>query len=162
MESIGGQGTRNCVGCGRSIPWEANVCPYCGHDYRLQMAPPMKARSAKPVIGGVLIVVAGLLAFGMGLLYLALDVSDLEDYGVTMPPEMTSEELQDVMVVCGSLLVVFAVIAIIGGVFALQRKHFGLAIAGSIFGLLGLGFLIGSLLALVGLILVAISRDEFE
>lgn len=30
--------TRNCVGCGRAISWDANVCPYCGHDFRVQMA----------------------------------------------------------------------------------------------------------------------------
>lgn len=24
---------RYCVNCGRSIPFDANVCPYCGHDY---------------------------------------------------------------------------------------------------------------------------------
>ena len=35
----GSAGTRNCVGCGRAIAWDANVCPYCGHDYRIQMAP---------------------------------------------------------------------------------------------------------------------------
>lgn len=33
------QGTRNCVGCGRAMAWDANVCPYCGHDYRVQMMP---------------------------------------------------------------------------------------------------------------------------
>jgi len=25
--------SRNCVKCGRSIPWDANLCPYCGHDF---------------------------------------------------------------------------------------------------------------------------------
>ena len=30
--------TRSCVGCGRAIAWDANVCPYCGHDYRQVMA----------------------------------------------------------------------------------------------------------------------------
>jgi len=34
-------GTRSCVGCGRAIAWDANVCPYCGHDFRMQMAPQM-------------------------------------------------------------------------------------------------------------------------
>src|SRR5512137_1697216 len=33
-------GTRSCVGCGRAISWDANVCPYCGHDFRVQMAAP--------------------------------------------------------------------------------------------------------------------------
>ena len=31
-------GTRNCVECGRSIAWDANVCQYCGHDFRVPMA----------------------------------------------------------------------------------------------------------------------------
>jgi predicted RNA-binding Zn-ribbon protein involved in translation (DUF1610 family) len=30
-----GERPRQCVSCGRSIPWTANVCPYCGHDYRV-------------------------------------------------------------------------------------------------------------------------------
>lgn len=39
MQSSGGStGTRNCVSCGRAISWDANVCPYCGHDFRMQMA----------------------------------------------------------------------------------------------------------------------------
>ena len=32
------QPTRSCVACGRAIAWDVNVCPYCGHDYRPQMA----------------------------------------------------------------------------------------------------------------------------
>jgi hypothetical protein len=31
--------TRNCVTCGRSISWDANVCPYCGRDYRIGAYP---------------------------------------------------------------------------------------------------------------------------
>ncbi|MDQ1371209.1 MAG: hypothetical protein QG582_123 [Candidatus Thermoplasmatota archaeon] len=39
--STGQQGTaapRNCVACGRAIAWDANVCPFCGHDYRPAMS----------------------------------------------------------------------------------------------------------------------------
>jgi hypothetical protein len=25
---------RNCVKCGREIPFDANLCPYCGYDYQ--------------------------------------------------------------------------------------------------------------------------------
>lgn len=42
MEASGSQGTRNCTGCGRAISWDANVCPYCGHDYRVQMMAPVQ------------------------------------------------------------------------------------------------------------------------
>ena len=27
---------RYCVKCGRSIPFDANLCPYCGHNYKSQ------------------------------------------------------------------------------------------------------------------------------
>ena len=30
----GPKNQRNCVQCGRAIEWDANACPYCGHDYR--------------------------------------------------------------------------------------------------------------------------------
>ena len=154
---------RTCVSCGRAISFDANVCPYCGHDYRVAAygpAPPAK-KSALPVAGGVLILIAGLLALVMGGLYLALDINDLEDAGVTLPPEMTLEDLQDIITMCGALCLIFGIIALLGGIFGIQRKHFGLAIVGGIFGLLGIGFFIGSLLALIGLILVAMSRHEF-
>ena len=36
MSEAQSQQPRNCVSCGRSISWDANVCPYCGHDYRAQ------------------------------------------------------------------------------------------------------------------------------
>ena len=28
------QQDRICVECKKNIPWDANLCPYCGHDYR--------------------------------------------------------------------------------------------------------------------------------
>ena len=31
--------TRSCVSCGRAIAWDVNVCPYCGHDFRVQTSP---------------------------------------------------------------------------------------------------------------------------
>jgi len=43
MEATGTTSTRNCVSCGRSISWDANVCPYCGHDYRMQSYAPMQS-----------------------------------------------------------------------------------------------------------------------
>jgi len=31
---------RSCVTCVRAIPWDAVICPYCGHDYRQPQPPP--------------------------------------------------------------------------------------------------------------------------
>jgi hypothetical protein len=66
-----------------------------------------------------------------------------------------------VIAICGSLCLIFGIIAIVGGYFGLTRKHFALGVVGGIFGILGLGFLIGALLALIGLILIVVARKEF-
>jgi len=139
--------TRNCVSCGRAIAWDANVCPFCGHDYRMQMMGPMpvKRESAMPVIGGVLILIAGVIELFYGGILMA-GGSFFVALGVGA-----------VAVACGAIILVLGVIAILGGIFALQRKHFGIAILGGIFGLGG-WFIPG----LIGLILVAVSREEFH
>jgi len=47
-------------------------------------------------------------------------------------------------------------------VFALKRKHFGIAVIGAIMGIPALGFLTGALLSIISLILLITSRDEFR
>jgi len=42
----------------------------------------------------------------------------------------------------------------LGGIFALQRKYFALALIGGI-------FVVPTILGLIGLILIAVSKDEF-
>lgn len=145
MSYSGTGGTRNCVSCGRTISWDANVCPYCGHDYRMQMmGAPVKKQSSMPVIGGVLILVSGLLEMIAGGVFIG-GGSILVDFG------------GGVLAACGAIFFVLGVIAILGGIFAIQRKHFGFSILGGILSLGGF-FILG----LIGLILVAVSRDEFQ
>jgi len=124
-------------------------------------APPPK-KSALPVAGGILIIVAGLLAVAMGVFYLALDVSELRDSGVTIPGDVSDEDLQNVLSLCGALAMVFGLVAVVGGIFGMMRKNFALGIVGGIFGMLGVGFAFGALLAIIGLILIALSRKEFS
>lgn len=155
--------TRSCVGCGRSIPWEANVCPYCGHDYRISVSrsPPQK-QSSVPIIAGILILLSGLAALAFGVLYLALDSQDLEDSGVVLPEDIAWDDIDAVMDVCGAIAIVFGLLAILGGVMSARRKYFALSMLGGVFGVLGVGFGIGALLAIIGLILLLVSRKEFS
>ena len=148
MASSGTGGTtRNCVSCGRSIEWNANVCPYCGHDYRMQAyGQPVKKETAMPTIGGVLILIAGLIELAGGAILIGGSTFFIPlDFGGAA------------LAICGIVIAVIGVIALLGGVFAIQRKHFGLAILGGIVGLGG-WFIPG----LIGLILVALSKDEFK
>lgn len=154
-------GTRNCVSCGRGIAWDANVCPYCGHDYRMRMMPAPRARSPRARTGGALILVAGILAIGNGIAEMALSTMSPDSLGITLPEGITTSQFQELLAVVGIVAVVLGFISIMGGIFAFQKRRFAWAVAGGITGLFGIGFVIGAVLAVVGLILIALARDEF-
>ena len=67
------------------------------------------------------------------------------------------------LMICGVIGLIFAIFALIGGIVAFQKKYWGVALAGSILGLLSLGwFFLGSIFSLIALVLIAISRNEFH
>ena len=111
---------------------------------------PVVEKTAKPVVGGILILIGALvgIASGASLIWAGSMFLPLGDYGM---------DISGILAVCGIIWIVLSLIGLLGGIFAMQRKHFGLAIVGGIFSLL-VGFFI---FGLIGLILVAISKDEF-
>ncbi|HEX7392237.1 MAG TPA: hypothetical protein VF374_04725 [Thermoplasmata archaeon] len=143
--------SRKCVSCGRDIAWDANVCPYCGHDYRT-VAPQaaQKKESVMPVIGGILIIIAGLIEIGMGGVLIAGGTASS-----WLP--LVGGEIAGILAVCGAILLILGIIALLGGIFAVQRKNFGIAVLGGILGLVA-----WFIPALIGLILIAVSKDEFK
>lgn len=77
------QSSRYCVSCGRSIAWDANVCPYCGHDYRY----PANAQVQEHISSGLRVVfyflsflfwIAGLV---IGLIYLTKNDPESKQVG---------------------------------------------------------------------------------
>jgi predicted nucleic acid-binding Zn ribbon protein len=158
MASADGSTDRMCVSCGRSIAMDANVCQHCGHDFRAPV-PVEKKKTILPVIGGALLIVTAIMGLFMGAMLLAVDVSELDQYGLDIAGDM----LEDIMTVCGTIIIVLSLIVVLGGFFGVMRKHWGIAIVGGVLGLFIIGpMMLGSLLSLVGLILIAISRKEFE
>jgi hypothetical protein len=104
--------------------------------------------------------VAGILGLLQGLLYImAALVWESYDsyYGL-----YDMGDLGGVMAVCGILGLIFSIMALVGGIFAIQRKQWAFALVGAILGMLAIGFLIGGLLGLIGLILIAVAREEFD
>lgn len=126
---------------------DANVCPYCGHDYRPLMTAPaqQKKESGLPVAGGVLILIAS-------LGYLVVGGLMVGGSAIAFAPSLGGTVLG---VICGLVLLILGVVAILGGISAIQRKSFALALIGGV-------LVIPSVLGLIGLILVAVSRDEFR
>lgn len=162
-------GSRKCVSCGREIPMDANVCQYCGHDYRVQAGPAMpKEKSALSLIGGVLILISGIVGLALGGVFIiAADAvsegtGELADWGVGDVSGM-GDWLTDLLLVCGAIVIILALIVVLAGVFGIMRKHWGLVIVGGVLGLFFFPlYFIGSICALVGLILVAVSKKDFD
>ncbi len=159
---VGNTQTRNCVSCGRSIAFDANVCQYCGRDYRVAAAPVKHEKGMVSLLGGVFILVAGIIGLAMGAMIMAVDVNDLEDYGITGLGGAL-DTLDDLLTICGAIFLILGLIALLGGVFGIQRKKFGIVILGGVLGLFCFGpYMIGSILAFVGLVLVAVSKKDFD
>ena len=103
-----------------------------------------KQKTAKPVVGGVLIILGGIidLFFGIPLATMGTAFAGIPFFPTSM------------LLICGVIWIILGLIGIIGGIFAIKRKKFGLAIIGGV-------LTIYTGLSLIGLILVAISKDEF-
>lgn len=69
------------------------------------------------------------------------------------------ELIEGFLVICGALIVIFSIFAMIGAVHAFRRKSWKFALLGSI---LGLFTIFGTLFALIALLIIALSRDEFN
>jgi hypothetical protein len=103
-----------------------------------------------PVIGGILIIIAGLIEIGSGGLLIAGGAA-------TSSIPIVGGDIGGILAVCGAIWLILGIIALLGGIFAIQRKSFGIAVLGGILGLAGY-----FIPALIGLILVAVSKDEFK
>ena len=112
-------------------------------------------KTAKPVTAGVLNIVTGV--FGLlwsssaFVAFYAMTIS--LDFYIPFFPEFFSGVILTVAII--SLL--FSLLVLISGLYALQRKYWGLVLAGSIVAVLGIFFL-----GIPALVLVALSRDEFD
>ena len=157
---------RYCSRCGKEIRADSFTCQYCGErpwdatgsirgqydttsdDFFRQEAMETQETSG-PVIGGVMAILAGTLAVGQGLLYIAgASVIDLGGSGF--------------LCFCGSIDFLFGAVSVMGGIAALKREHFGTAVAGAVLGMLGIGLFIGFLFGLIAVIFIASSRNEFS
>jgi DNA-directed RNA polymerase subunit RPC12/RpoP len=154
MKPLDQRDRRFCPMCGREMGASDSVCGYCrsmesyaaSHEYR-----PRPSSSGTVTLGGVLILLSGVFAIGSGIFSLALS-SAIGAAGYSGTGFLTC---------CSFIIVLFGIAAMVGGYFAITRSHFSFALVGGILGTLAGGFWIGLVLGLVGLVLIAVSRDEF-
>jgi hypothetical protein len=111
--------------------------------------PPPVQKTAKPIVGGILIILGSLVGITLGA-FLIIGTAWLIPFDIT--------GFAGIFTICGAVWLILGIIGFIGGIFAAMRKGFGLAITGGIFSMITGGIIFG----LIGLILVAISKSEFQ
>jgi hypothetical protein len=108
----------------------------------------------KRMIGGAFLLLSAIVGLATGAMFIIG-----ADFAADVDPTGMAE---DILTVCGVIFMIFALIALLGAIMALTGKSWGLALVGGIFGLLCVGpYGLASVFGLIGLILVAISKDEF-
>lgn len=100
----------------------------------------------KPTVAGILAIIAGALEVIIGLLFAA---------GVGILGGIFGMGWLSVIF---APLIIFGIIAIVGGIYALRRRIWGLALAGSICALVGPWFILGVL----AIIFVILGKGEFK
>jgi hypothetical protein len=128
--------------------------------------PPMKKPAdSKPLIAGILLIIAGFMAILTWLLAFSVDVSSILDQSMFQAQNITitPEQLQSMVSICATIGVILSIFPLLGGILSIQRKLWGGALAGSIIGLFTIGpVFLSSLLSLISLILLIMAREQFQ
>ena len=113
------------------------------------------------IIGGAVGVIGGVVIAGLGVFIAELlRVTGLPDLsGIALPglSSILPSLLGSIVAVVAAVPIVLGIVAIIGGVYALERRRWGLALAGSICSLFCLW-----LFGILATIFVAMGKGEFK
>ena len=121
-----------------------------------------------PRIAGILLIIAGILALVYWIQFLLLDITILESYIdidqlQKFDPTITIEQIVEILNTCAVIGCVISIFPIMGGILAIKKKLWGISLVGSIIGIFTLGIIFtSSILSLISLILLIISKKEFQ
>lgn len=106
----------------------------------------------KPTTAGVLCILAGAADIGFGLLIILAGGIVRQVFAFTQMARVV-----ELLIAISPLWFVLGIVAIVGGVYALRRKVWGLALAGSVCALSGC-----HLFGILAIIFVAMGKEEFD
>ena len=151
-----------CPGCGSPTTALTEYCVSCGSRLRKEAAGGTPGTGALTT-GGILSIVSGALGLLLGIWFCILSVLvPLEDTEGDFTYQATGPGWLYFMMGIG--VIVTAILAIVGGAFAVKKKRFGWALTGAICAIIttlafcGLGLVLGTL----AVVLVAISKNKFN
>jgi hypothetical protein len=142
-----GAGTSFCPECGAPTTPLADTCSKCG----VRLAKVTRGKTWKTRTAGILAILAGL-----GSVVQWIWVAVLE---------ILADNLGGIVAAAFAVVIAVGIVAIVGGVFALKRRRWRLALAGSIcaiFSIIWIPILGNVPLAIAAIVLVVLGRSEFE
>lgn len=134
-------GTSFCPSCAAPTTPLSRTCPECG----TAIARGDGSETWQPTVAGILCIIAGVLQVLSGMTIALLT-------GITGAFFWAGW-----LAITGAPLVVFGIIAIVGGIYATRRQLWGLGLAGSICALVGPWFVLG----ILAIIFIATGKNEF-
>ena len=156
-----------CMNCGRAVCADCRLmlanrtyCQACAdHIFSERHTPtPAGGRSGLLTAGGVLAIIGA----ALGLLYALMFIIPMVYELLTDSSGSLSEDDHWTIVgygIVGICFAIFAIVELIGGIFALKRKRFKLSLFGAICGILCLPSLLFGVLATI---FIALSKSEFN
>jgi hypothetical protein len=145
-----------CPECGAPTTPFAEACTSCG----ARLGKAIHRKTWKTKAAGILLIVAGALAVVQSVFVAALVIRALGWLEV-----FSALDQSGIVAAAVAVVVISAIVAIVGGVFALKRRIWRLAVAGSIctiFSFIAIPFLLNVPLAIAAIVLVVSGRGEFE
>jgi hypothetical protein len=148
-------GTSFCPGCGAPIAPLAEVCTNCG----VQLAKAIRGKTWRTRAAGILAIVAGSVGVTEWVWVAVLEVLK---WGWSAVGDFLG--LGAILPAVAAVALTIRIVAIVGGIFALKRKRWGLALAGSICAIFSSVFLIllNVPLGVAAIVLVVLGKGEFE
>jgi len=148
-------GTSFCPECGAPTTPLAETCTNCG----VRLGKATKRKTWRTKTAGILAIVAGAIGVAEWVWVAVLEVSA---YGWQAVGDFLG--LGAILPAVASVALTIRIAAVVGGVFALKRKRWGLALAGSVCAIFSSVFLmlLNVPLAIAAIVLVVLGRGEFE
>jgi hypothetical protein len=149
-------GTSFCPECGAPTTPLTETCPKCG----ARLVKATRGRTWKTRTAGILAIIAG--AVGVAE-WVAIAV--LEILALGWLPMGSSAGLGALVTAAFVIAIGTGIVAIVGGVFAIKRRRWGLALAGcvcAVFSVIWIPVLVNVPLAIAAIVLVVLGRGEFE
>ena len=120
-------------------------------------APAPARRTWMPTTTGILSIISGVLGLLYGLVLILLFSMLAPMMGLYGASAAEARVVMTVMQAFGIPLVILGIVAIVGGVYAIRRRIWGLALAGAICAI----FSVFGILGILSVIFVSLSKKEF-